>query len=107
PPAVTPTLTVDARGDDPPDIHRVSYFLRTGCSCECRRRDCDAGHLGGDHECERGDGNEPPARGAVRCADRLLDAGAMTADRLAALTRGLEGRRVSVALVDGSRIDDC
>ena len=31
----------------------------------------------------------------------------MTADRLAALTRGLEGRRVSVALVDGSQIDDC
>jgi hypothetical protein len=31
----------------------------------------------------------------------------MTTDRLAELTRHLEGRRVSVALVDGSRIDDC
>ena len=31
----------------------------------------------------------------------------MTGDRVAALTRGLEGHRVSVALVDGSRIDDC
>jgi hypothetical protein len=28
-------------------------------------------------------------------------------DRLAELTRHLEGRRVSVALADGSRIDDC
>ena len=28
-------------------------------------------------------------------------------DELAALTKGLEGCRVSVALVDGSRIDDC
>jgi hypothetical protein len=31
----------------------------------------------------------------------------MTAERVVALTRALEGRRVSVALVDGSRIDDC
>jgi hypothetical protein len=31
----------------------------------------------------------------------------MTVERVAALTRRLEGRRVSVALVDGSRIDDC
>jgi hypothetical protein len=31
----------------------------------------------------------------------------MTNDRLAELTRHLEGRRVSVALADGSRIDDC
>ena len=31
----------------------------------------------------------------------------MTSDRVAALTRGLEGHRVSIALADGSRIDDC
>ncbi len=31
----------------------------------------------------------------------------MTHDRLAALTNGLEGCRVSLALVNGSRIDDC
>lgn len=31
----------------------------------------------------------------------------MTDDRLAALTKGLEGCRVSLALVNGSRIDDC
>ena len=31
----------------------------------------------------------------------------MRDDRLAELTRLLEGRRVSVALADGSRIDDC
>lgn len=31
----------------------------------------------------------------------------MTNDRLGFLTRHLEGRRVSVALVDGSRLDDC
>jgi hypothetical protein len=28
-------------------------------------------------------------------------------DELAARTKGLEGCRVSIALVDGSRIDDC
>jgi hypothetical protein len=28
-------------------------------------------------------------------------------DRLRALTKHLEGRRVGVALVDGSRLDDC
>lgn len=31
----------------------------------------------------------------------------MTNDRVAELSDHLEGRRVSVALVDGSRIDDC
>jgi hypothetical protein len=31
----------------------------------------------------------------------------MTIDRLSELTKNLEGRRVSVALADGSRIDDC
>ena len=31
----------------------------------------------------------------------------MRDDRLSELTRHLEGRRVSVALADGSRIDDC
>ena len=31
----------------------------------------------------------------------------MTHDRLAVLTKGLEGCRVSLALVNGSRIDDC
>ena len=31
----------------------------------------------------------------------------MTADRIVSLTRGLEGHRVSIALVNGSRIDDC
>lgn len=31
----------------------------------------------------------------------------MTNDRVAELSKRLEGRRVSVALVDGSRIDDC
>jgi hypothetical protein len=31
----------------------------------------------------------------------------MTNDRLAEFSKGLEGCRVSVALVDGSRIDDC
>ena len=31
----------------------------------------------------------------------------MTDDRLCFLTRHLEGRRVCVALVDGSRLDDC
>lgn len=31
----------------------------------------------------------------------------MTNDRVAELSQYLEGRRVSVALVDGSRIDDC
>ena len=31
----------------------------------------------------------------------------MTSDRLHVLTRHLEGRRVGVALVDGSRLDDC
>lgn len=31
----------------------------------------------------------------------------MTNDRLTELTRHLEGHRVSVALTDGSRIDDC
>ena len=31
----------------------------------------------------------------------------MTDDGVAALTKGLEGSRVSVALVDGSRLDDC
>ena len=31
----------------------------------------------------------------------------MTRDRVVALTEGLEGRRVSIALVSGSRIDDC
>lgn len=31
----------------------------------------------------------------------------MTDDRVTALTRGLEGQRVSIALADGSRIDDC
>lgn len=33
--------------------------------------------------------------------------GTMTNDRLSLLTRHLEGHRVSVALVDGSRLDDC
>jgi hypothetical protein len=32
---------------------------------------------------------------------------AMTNDRVGELSKYLEGRRVSVALVDGSRIDDC
>jgi hypothetical protein len=32
---------------------------------------------------------------------------AMTSDRVAEISRCLEGRRVSVALIDGSRIDDC
>ena len=32
---------------------------------------------------------------------------ALTNDRVAELSNHLEGRRVSVALVDGSRIDDC
>ena len=31
----------------------------------------------------------------------------MVDDRIAQLTRGLEGHRVSVALANGSRIDDC
>jgi hypothetical protein len=31
----------------------------------------------------------------------------VTTERVAALTRGLEGHRVSIALADGSRIDDC
>lgn len=31
----------------------------------------------------------------------------MTADRKAKLIRGLEGHRVSIALANGSRIDDC
>ena len=31
----------------------------------------------------------------------------MTADRLRILTKHLEGHRVGVALVDGSRLDDC
>ena len=31
----------------------------------------------------------------------------MTNDRLRVLTKHLEGHRVSVALVDGSRLDDC
>lgn len=31
----------------------------------------------------------------------------MTNDRLRVLTKHLEGRRVGVALVDGSRLDDC
>ena len=31
----------------------------------------------------------------------------MTKDRVAEFSKGLEGCRVSVALVDGSRIDDC
>ena len=31
----------------------------------------------------------------------------MTNDRLRLLTRHLEGRRVGVALADGSRLDDC
>jgi len=31
----------------------------------------------------------------------------MTDDRVGALTRRLEGQRVSVAFTDGSRIDDC
>jgi hypothetical protein len=31
----------------------------------------------------------------------------MTNDRLTKLSKCFEGRRVSVALVDGSRIDDC
>jgi hypothetical protein len=31
----------------------------------------------------------------------------MTSERLAERTKFLEGSRVSVALVDGSRIDDC
>ena len=31
----------------------------------------------------------------------------MTDDRLRLLTRDLEGRRVGVALADGSRLDDC
>lgn len=31
----------------------------------------------------------------------------MTNDRVAELSNHLEGRRVSVALADGSRIDDC
>jgi hypothetical protein len=33
--------------------------------------------------------------------------GAMTNERVAEITTGLEGRHVSVALLDGSRIDDC
>jgi hypothetical protein len=32
---------------------------------------------------------------------------AMTSDRMAELSKSLEGHRVSVALADGSRIDDC
>lgn len=31
----------------------------------------------------------------------------MNRDRVAALLRSLEGSRISVALADGSRIDDC
>jgi len=31
----------------------------------------------------------------------------VSGDRVVALTRGLEGHRVNVALADGSRIDDC
>lgn len=31
----------------------------------------------------------------------------MTNERMAEITKCLEGRHVSVALVDGSRIDDC
>ena len=31
----------------------------------------------------------------------------MTNDRLRVLTRHLEGRRIGVALADGSRLDDC
>ena len=31
----------------------------------------------------------------------------MTNDRLRLLTQHLEGRRIGVALVDGSRLDDC
>ena len=31
----------------------------------------------------------------------------MTNNRVVALTKGLEGQRVSIALADGSRIDDC
>ncbi len=31
----------------------------------------------------------------------------MTADRMAKLTKGLEGHRVSIALANGARIDDC
>jgi hypothetical protein len=33
--------------------------------------------------------------------------GLLTDDRVTALTKGLEGHRVSVALGDGSRLDDC
>jgi hypothetical protein len=42
---------------------------------------------------------------AVVSGDRRLDA--MTSERLAERSEFLEGSRVSVALVDGSRIDDC
>jgi len=31
----------------------------------------------------------------------------VTKNRVVALTKGLEGHRVSIALADGSRIDDC
>jgi hypothetical protein len=31
----------------------------------------------------------------------------MTADRIVSLTKDLEGHRVSIALINGSRIDDC
>jgi hypothetical protein len=31
----------------------------------------------------------------------------VTKNRVVALTEGLEGHRVSIALADGSRIDDC
>ena len=31
----------------------------------------------------------------------------MTNNQVVALTKGLEGHRVSIALADGSRIDDC
>jgi len=31
----------------------------------------------------------------------------MVDDRVGALTKPLEGHRVSIALIDGSRIDDC
>ena len=40
-------------------------------------------------------------------ADRLLQGAPLTDDRVARLASGFEGHRVSIALVDGTRIDDC
>jgi hypothetical protein len=43
----------------------------------------------------------------VSRAGRIVEVAVITDDRVVALTRDLEGRRVSIALVNGSRLDDC